>query len=159
MNMKSLDALTTSHLRQLLRPRRPAWFEDDDGEETQVMVTIGSLVQSTPCPVEASTPLRDIRRMLVEQRLNAIPVIDAGSSLCGVVTCADLLRAGPAATAADAMSSALTIRANASVDAAAALVARERADHVVVTDSVGQPIGIVTANEIVRSLAVRTMTQ
>lgn len=156
--MKSLDALTASHLRQRLRPRRAAWFSegaDDDDDITNVVTTIGSLVCLTPCAVSDATPLREIQQLLVEQHLTAVPIVDPGNSLCGVVTCADLLRASADGTAGDAMSSAVTIRATASVEAAAALVAREHADHVVVTDPVGQPIGIVTANSIVRFLADR----
>jgi CBS domain-containing protein len=155
MDMTSLDALTTSHLRQLLRPRRAAWFESHDEHDRPLQTTIGSLVQATPCAVEESTPLGHVQELLVERHLTAVPVIDPGSSLCGVVTCSDLLRAGADWTAADAMSSAVTIRASASVEAAAQLVANERTDHVVVTDAVGQPIGIVTANAIVRFLAER----
>ena len=156
MYMTSLDALTTSHLRQLLRPRRAAWFESHDDDELRpLLTTIGSLVQASPCAVDESTPLGCVQELLVERHLTAVPVVDPGSSLCGVVTCSDLLRAGADWTAADAMSSAVTIRASASVEAAAQLVANERTDHVVVTDAVGQPIGIVTANAIVRFLAER----
>lgn len=156
--MKSLDALTTSHLRQRLRPPRTAWFTegaDDEDEVTNVVTTIGSLVALTPYAASDATPLAEVQQRLVEQHLTAVPVVDAGNSLCGVVTCSDLLRAGADGTAGDAMSNAVTIRANASVEAAAALVAREHADHVVVTDPVGQPLGVVTANAIVRFLAER----
>lgn len=153
--MKSLDALTTTHLRQRLRPQRAAWFSEGADEDATNVTTIGSLVPLVPCAATDSTPLVEIQQMLVEQHLTAVPVVDPGNSLCGVVTCADLLRAGPDWTAGDAMSSAVTIRATASVEAAAALVAREHADHVVVTDAIGQPIGIVTANAIVRFLAER----
>lgn len=153
---KSLDALTTSHLRQRLRPRRASWFEEPGSDaETAVPETIGALVQATPCAVEETTPLPYVQKLLVDRHLTAVPVVDPGSSLCGVVTCSDLSRAGPDWTAADAMSDAVTIRATATIEAAAELAAREQVDHVVVTDSVGQPIGVVTASAIGRHLARR----
>lgn len=137
-------SLTALHVEQVTRPRRATWFEEE----------IGTLVQTAPI-VGEHTPLAPITRALVEHDVAAITVVDSSASLCGVITPTDLLASGPDWTAADAMSSVLAVRADTKIDEVAELMAREHAPHVVVTDAVGQVVGIVTAREIVRHRAKR----
>jgi len=152
--MKSLDALAASHLRQAQRPRHAPWFDDDGARDAEVP-TIGSLIATPSCTVTDSTSLAEVRRLLAERSLPAVAVIDPSTSLCGVLTATDVLRAieDDEWTAADAMSDALTIRASASIETAAQLMVEHGASEILVTDAVGQVLGVVTALDIARYLA------
>lgn len=152
--MKPLDALTASHLRHVLRTRRTAWFEQDD-ETTSELHTIGALITAAPCVFGETASVADVSRTLVESGVPAVAVVDPDSSLCGVITATDLLRAEADWTAAEAMSSVVKVRASTSVEATAALMVRENVSQVVVTDAVGQAIGLVSALDIARHLATQ----
>jgi CBS domain-containing protein len=154
--MKSLDTLTALQRLQVVRPRRATWFEEDH-EVTAEIATIGMLVREPARTVGEDAPLGDVCKLLVEQDVPAVAVVDESGALCGVITPTDLLRglAGEEWTAIDAMSSVQSVRANTPVEAVAELLAREHAREVVVTDPVGQVVGIVSARAIARQLAAR----
>ena len=49
-------------------------------------------VMSSPVvSVPPDAPLKDVASLLVERRINAVPVVDAGGRLVGIVSEADLL--------------------------------------------------------------------
>ncbi len=137
--MKSFAALTACHVKHV----------------TREVDTISCLVHAPAHTVTESAPVEEACRMLVDGDVPAVAVVDASSSLCGVITSTDLLRARDDWTAADAMSSPVSVRASAKIDAVAELMGRENAPVVVVTDPIGQALGIVTAREIARYLAAR----
>jgi CBS domain-containing protein len=80
----------------------------------------------------------------------AVAVVDAAEALCGLITAPDLLAARKGWTAVDAMSSAHAVSANTSIEAVADVMARERYEHVVVTDDAGQVVGVVSARDVAR---------
>ena len=90
-----------------------------------------------------------MRELLLDHDVPAVVVVDAAGALCGVITPTDLLAAGDHWTAIDAMSSPLAVQPRASIEAVADVMARERAEHVVVID-VRHVVGVVTAREIAR---------
>ena len=154
--MKSLDTLTALQRLHVTRPRRATWFEEDH-EVTAEIETIGMLVREPARTVGEDAPLGAVSKMLVEQDVPAVAVVDSTGALCGLITPTDLLRglAGEDWTAVDAMSSVQSVRATTPVDLVAELLAREHGREVIVTDSVGQVVGIVTARAIARHLAAR----
>ena len=151
--MKSL--LTALHVERGLRPRRTTWFEDEEVRDEVAAETIGTLVHAPAHTVGEHAPIAGIVRLLVEQDVPAVAVVDAAGAMCGVITSTDLLAAGDDWTAADAMSSVIGVRASTPIDEVAELMAREHASFVVVTDAVGQVVGIVTARAITRHRASR----
>jgi CBS domain-containing protein len=157
--MKPLDRLTASHVKQVTRQRRTTWFEEaalpGDEEITERVEAIGALVRAPAHTVDEAAPLADVSRILVEQDVPAVAVVDPASSLCGVITSTDLLRGDDGWTAADAMSTALSVRATTPIDIVADLMAHHHAQEVVVTDAIGQVVGVVTARDIARHLAAR----
>ena len=49
-------------------------------------------VMSSPVvSVPPDAPLKDVASLLVERRINAVPVVDAGGRLVGIISEADLL--------------------------------------------------------------------
>jgi len=131
--MKSIDLLITSHLRQVLRPHRSPWFETDD-EPTTELRTVRGLPTLPPRTVGETAGIMAIACLFIEHGVEAVVVVDANNVPCGIVCACDVLRARPDWTAADAMSSATVVRANASVEAVAEVMARERAPHVVIVE-------------------------
>src|SRR5215207_6719731 len=94
-----------------------------------------------------------VMRMLVEDAVPVVAVVDECSALCGVITPLDLLAAGEDWTAVDAMSSVPSVSANASIEDVADLMARVHAAHVVVIADDGQVVGIVSARDVARHRA------
>jgi len=144
--MKSIDALIASHLSQVLRPKqRSPWFETDD-ELTTELRTIRALAKP-PQIVGETSAIDEVTNMLLAHRIEAVVVVDATNTPCGLVTASDVLRARPDWTAADAMSAATVQRAHASVGATAELMARENALHVVIVEG-DQILGLASALDV-----------
>jgi len=146
--MKSIELMTVAHGKQATRPRRATWFDEDHVSEP--VETIGMLVTAPACTVGEAARLADVCRMILEENVEAVAVVDASAALCGLITSADLLRGGDDWTAADAMSSVLSVRASTPLEIVVDLMAREHAEHVVVTDAVGQVVGVVAVRDVAR---------
>lgn len=145
--MKSLEALPAS-----------LYADDEADEPTSELVVLATLISQPIAIVLETTPISEIRELLVDLRVPAVAVVDAERSLRGVVTRTDVLRAqsDPGAVARDAMSGfvfALTVEA--SIECAAALMALEGVGQVIVTTEDGQLLGMVSALDIARHVAVR----
>jgi CBS domain-containing protein len=98
--------------------------------------------------VDPGTPLADVIEMLVELRVPAVCVTDA-TTLLGVITRTDALRAPPGASAAEVMSTyVLALPATATVGRAAALMAIEHVGHVAVVGDDGGLLGLVSAFDV-----------
>ena len=108
------------------------------------------LVETPAHTVGEDASLTGVARTLVEDNVTAVAVIDGAAALCGLITAPDLLAARADWTAVDAMSSAHAVSANTSIEAVADVMARERYEHVVVTDDAGQVVGVVTARDVAR---------
>jgi CBS-domain-containing membrane protein/nucleotide-binding universal stress UspA family protein len=129
--------------------------------------------------VRPDTPLAEVVELLVRRRLKAVPVLDEGR-VVGIITGGDLLqRAGmglrlsvqrslpPAElaaqlrelaaqqkTAADVMSQpVITVRADAKVSDAVALMTRERVKRLPVVDEQGALVGIVSRLDVLAAAA------
>jgi len=126
-----------------------------DDTPTAVLDTLGSLVRSPAVVVSTTTPLAEIRRLLVHRRVPAVAVVD-GDHLCGLVTRTDVLRStDDDATADDAMSGfVFALPARAPIERAAALMAYEGVGQVIVIGLDGELFGMVSAIDIARHFAV-----
>ncbi|MCA8925235.1 MAG: CBS domain-containing protein [Planctomycetes bacterium] len=62
-------------------------------------VTVGSVMTRDPITVGAQAPLAEAARLMLENRINALPVLDKEGELAGIITSDDLLyavvQAGP----------------------------------------------------------------
>ena len=149
--MKSVEYCRPA--RSLARYR--SWFDDD--EPTGEIRTLGSLVSSAVTVVDETTSVDDIRQLLCELRIPAVAVID-DRSVRGVVTRTDVLRAieTGGTTAGDVMSRfVFALPSETPVERAAALMAFEAVGQIVVTGDDGELVGMVSALDIARYLAVR----
>jgi CBS domain-containing protein len=103
-----------------------------------------------------TTPLSEVSRMLLQNRVPAIAVVD-GDHLIGLVTRTDVLRSQDEnhATASDAMSVyVFALPARASIEKAAALMAYEGVGQICVTGDGGVLLGMVSALDVARHYAV-----
>jgi predicted transcriptional regulator len=118
-------------------------------------------LQSISHPVAVvleSAPLAEVRDLLLDLRVPAVVVVDHEQSLRGVITRTDVLRclADCDATANDAMSTfVFAVTCEASIECAAALMAIEGVGQVVITTQDGELLGMVSALDIARHMAVR----
>ncbi|TXS15358.1 CBS domain-containing protein [Streptomyces sp. adm13(2018)] len=127
------------------------------------------VVTATP-----DTPFKEIARLFVESDVSAVPVVDAGQRLLGVVSEADLLRATAelpdlegrwagvrllsqerglpdAETAAQLMSSpAVTAKANWNIAETARTMHRKSVKRLPVVDETGRLAGIVSRGDLLR---------
>jgi CBS domain-containing protein len=128
-------------------------FEDTP---TAVIETLGSLIVRPALAVSTTTPLGEVARLLLQNRVPAIAVVD-GDHLCGLVTRTDVLREldEDNATAGDAMSLyVFALPARASIEKAAALMAYEGVGQICVTGDGGVLLGMVSALDVARHYAV-----
>jgi CBS domain-containing protein len=136
---------------------------------------VKDVMSSAVLTVGPYTPLKDVARLLVENRVSGVPVLDDDGTVLGVVSEADILakeRTNPGASsllehlfdtetdshkhdardAADAMTSpAVTIRPRRAVSEAAALMLDRRVNRLPVVDDHGRLVGIVTRSDLVRA--------
>jgi CBS domain-containing protein len=88
--------------------RRPrTWFGEEDDIVTAEIYLLRALLQSPVITVPQTAPLADVHRMLVDERVPAIIVVDDERTLLGLITRTDVLRVlldEPDALAAEAMS-------------------------------------------------------
>jgi CBS domain-containing protein len=120
-------------------------------------------------PVVTVTPdmsLKDVAALLVERAINAVPVVDAGDRLCGIVSEADLLaleapaapgasgaRTAPPHTAREVMSqSVYTLAEDTDAAAAARMMLRHGLKSVPVVDG-DRVVGIVARRDLLRLVA------
>jgi CBS domain-containing protein len=158
--MKSFDTLPISPTFVQARrgTLRKHWFDDEDVATKEIWL-IGRLVTAPASVIDQDTPLAVARELLLERRVPAIAVVDATRSLRGLLTRTDLLRTlakDPEATAGDAMSGfVFALPQDSTVEAAAALMAYEEVGQVVVVDAGGALVGIVSALDVARHVAMR----
>jgi CBS domain-containing protein len=114
--------------------------------------------------VEEGAPLAHLRELLVERGQHCVPVVAPEGRPIGMVTQTDLLRslveasgaggAGGDATAGAIMTALVfALPLTASVERAAALMAYEGVDQIVVTGRRGEVAGVVRALDVARRCA------
>ena len=124
---------------------------------TAVINTLGSLVVSPAIVVTPTTPIGEVRRLLVHHRVPAVAVVDLDDQLLGVITRTDVLRIvdDEDATAGDAMSTfVFALPSRSSIEKAAALMAYEGVGQIVVTGSGSELVGMVSALDVTRYFAI-----
>jgi CBS domain-containing protein len=109
---------------------------------------------------QPTTPVRQVARLLADHRLSALPVVDGGGRVLGVVSQADLLVDGrpladgqPAATAGAVMTSpAVTVDPQATVTEAARRMQAAGMKRLPVVAGSGRLVGIVSLGDLLRPL-------
>lgn len=130
---------------------RNIWPED---EVTSRVRTLGTLVHGDVAVISPEARVDEARELLVELRVPAVAVVE-GSTLVGLVTRTDVLRAAPHGTVSDAMTRfVLALPETACVERAAALMAFEHVGVIVVVEADGGGLlGLVSAVDLARHFA------
>jgi CBS domain-containing protein len=116
--------------------------------------TIGEVMRRASVAIRAGVQRDAAADALRERGVPAAPVVDGDGRPIGFVAEADLLRAAPGATVADAMTSvALAVHDAAPLGRAAALMAAHGADRVAVVAGDGVIVGVLAAADLVAWLA------
>ncbi|MEI5525646.1 CBS domain-containing protein [Streptomyces brasiliscabiei] len=134
---------------------------------------VGDVMTRTVATVGRGTAFKEIVRLMRERRISAVPVVEAGARVVGIVSEADLLpkeefrdndpdrytqlrrltdmaKAG-AVTAEELMTApALTVRAGATLAQAARTMARARVKRLVVVDEGGVLEGVVSRADLLK---------
>ena len=124
---------------------------------------VRDVMASPVVTVAPEAALKEVASLLVERRINAVPVVDAGDRLIGIVSEADLLslETGPVAAAGGApphsagevmRQSVYTVTGDTDATAAARLMLRHRLKSVPVVDG-DRVVGMVTRRDLLRLLA------
>ncbi len=103
-------------------------------------------------------PLSDVRDLLLEENISAVPVVDDRDRICGVVTETDLLRCGPLDGRAirEVMSTAaLRVTLDTPLPVVVALMTATGTRRAFVTDDQARALGVVSALDIVKWVASR----
>jgi CBS domain-containing protein len=126
-------------------------------------VRVRDVMASPVVTVAPDAALKEVASLLVERRINAVPVVDAGDRLIGIVSEADLLslETGQDAAAGGApphsvgevmRQSVYTLTGDTDATAAARLMLRHRLKSVPVVDG-DRVVGMVTRRDLLRLIA------
>jgi CBS domain-containing protein len=118
------------------------------------------IMTSPVVTVTPDTPLKDVAALLVARGINAVPVVDAGNRLCGILSEADLLTleiatsgASPPHTAREVMTqSVYTLAEDTDAAAAARMMLRHGLKSVPVVSG-DRVVGIVARRDLLRLVA------
>lgn len=113
------------------------------------MVTVGDVMTRCPVSVRAGTPFATVAAVLSRNAIGAVPVVDGGGRLLGVVSEGDLIggRDGAGLTARELMSRPRTVTEDTSVPAAARLLAEAGVRRLYVTDG-PRLVGVVSRRDL-----------
>jgi len=104
--------------------------------------------------VKAGTSVAEAQALFRERRIKALPVVDTAGGIVGIVTPADVVRAGPAAEAVGQIMSR-KVRV-ASVDKhlveLVPLFGSTGHHHIPIIDAAGRLVGIITQSDVVAAL-------
>jgi len=117
---------------------------------------VQSVMTANPACCTATTPLREVARMMLDHDCGEIPVVDAANTPIGVVTDRDIAvrivaegRDGNSCKAADIMSApVVTVRADSSLADCCDTMERHQIRRVPVVDSAGRMCGIVSLADV-----------
>jgi CBS domain-containing protein len=144
-----------------------------DGKEDEMTRSVKDVMTRAVVSVNESTPFKEIARLLAEQGVSAVPVMDAGGHVRGMVSEADLILreegvpegkdvfAGmrrrhevakmKGRVASDLMTSpAVTVRPEAPITEAARLLHRHHLKRLPVVDAEGRLVGILSRADLVK---------
>ena len=124
---------------------------------------VRDVMASPVVTVAPGAALKEVASLLVERRINAVPVVDAGDRLIGIVSEADLLSletgqvaaagGAPPHSAGEVMrQSVYTLTGDTDATAAARLMLRHRLKSIPVVDG-DRVVGMVTRRDLLRLIA------
>jgi CBS domain-containing protein len=127
--------------------------------------TVGDLMSADPITVGANAPLVEAARLMDHHHIHGLPVVDPQGGLLGVISQTDMVRARsteelwgrwPGLRVRHLMTSpALTISADADVEAAAEVMERQHVHRLVVVGPDGaSPVGVLSTTDLVRAMLV-----
>jgi CBS domain-containing protein len=120
---------------------------------------VDQALDPTVACVSEQEPIESLRRLLIDHRAPAVPVIGRHGRPVGIVTRTDLCRAlddpaGRPQVAGEVMTALVyTLPITASIEQAAALMSYEGIQQIVITDVDGHVAGLVCALDIARHCA------
>jgi CBS domain-containing protein len=130
-------------------------------------VKVGEVMTAPALTVGPETPLKVAAEIMVDRGVSGLPVVDTSGRALGVVSEADVLakvRPRPprrsdgdreAITAGDAMTAPpITVREEAAVEVAAALVTEYDVERLPVVDRTGRVVGVVSRADLARIAAL-----
>jgi CBS domain-containing protein len=125
--------------------------------------TVGEVMTPDPITVGADEPVQAAARLLEENEISGLPVVDSGGALVGVLAESDLVRARatqdlwehwPTLAVRDLMHApALTADREMSLQEAATLMERTHVHRlIVVAEDQRTPIGVISSSDLVRAM-------
>ena len=137
-----------------------------DEEEAGQTITVGELMTPDPIVIDESATVDEAVRMLEENEISGLPVVDRDGLLIGVLSQTDIVRARavghlwhrwPGLRVRHLMHSpALTADRAMSMEEAAQLMERAHVHRlIVVDDDQLKPAGVISTTDLVRALARR----
>ena len=138
----------------------------EEVNDEMTMPTVGDLMTPDPITVEDGASLDEAVRLLEENDISGLPVVDADGMLVGVISQTDVVRARavahvwhrwPGLRVRHLMHApALTADRQMSMEEAAQLMERAHVHRLVVVDEDQiRPVGIISTTDLVRALAHR----
>lgn len=126
-------------------------------------LAVGDAMTRDPIVLRSDDPLPDAARVLDEGHISGAPVVDARGTIVGVLSRTDLLHARATSRLWERWSGlrvrhvmhwpAVTVLATLSLDAAAALMERERVHRLVVVEpGRDRPIGVLSTTDLVHAM-------
>lgn len=98
------------------------------------------------------TPFKLLMRLIAENQVSAIPIVDQQSVPVGVVSESDLLLRVGGGVASDVMTSpAITVALDAGVTEAASLMRKKKVRRLVVVDQRGRIAGVVSRGDLLQA--------
>jgi CBS domain-containing protein len=131
--------------------------------DPETMPTVGETMSPVPIIVLVDQPLAEVARILEENEIGGVPVVDHGGDLVGMLSQSDLVRARatehlwsrwPGLTVRHLMHTpVLTADRSMSLQEAAELMERVHIHRlVVVAEDQRTPIGVISMSDLVRSM-------
>jgi CBS domain-containing protein len=118
------------------------------------LVPVGSLLAPDVVCLAEALSVAEATAVMLARNLSGAPVVDENGRPVGILTRSDVLRAGPEARVLEAMMPvAFALAESDSLARAAALMAAEHVQHVVVVGDHGRVVGLLTALDATRWLA------
>ncbi|WP_406444755.1 CBS domain-containing protein [Streptomyces sp. NBC_00631] len=112
--------------------------------------TVGDVMTRTPVAVGPDAPFKDVVTLMDRWKVSALPVLEGAGRVIGVVSEADLARAG-GMTAGELMNApAVTVHPDATVAEAARVMARRGVKRLPVVDDLGVLKGIVSRADLLK---------
>lgn len=147
-----------------IRLNAPA--ESDDGAEPQIIATVAELMTPDPIVIDESATVDEAVRLLEENEISGMPVVDREGVLVGVISQTDIVRARavahlwhrwPGLRVRHLMHApALTADRSMNMEEAAQIMERAHVHRlIVVGDDQLTPIGVISTTDLVRALAHR----